>query len=143
MFDNLCVYLSGFVAMIDACITTNVLFSKLSISINIDIISFNDFITGQPRIEPRSQTVAVMPCDNITLTCVVVQAQYLALVYTWYQGNGNTTKSIGVHSSKFTISRFGLADEGQYYCEAKAYGHCGKSNRITLTLDGEIILLLS
>ena len=93
--------------------------------------------TGQPKIEPDSQTVAVMPYNNITLTCVVKRVQYMALVYTWYRRDGNTSKSIGVHSSKFTISRFGLADEGQYYCEAKAYGHCGKSNRITLTLDGE------
>ena len=46
VFNNLCVYLSCFVAMIDACTTTNALFSKLSISsINIGIISYNDFIT--------------------------------------------------------------------------------------------------
>ena len=131
----------GFVILVDACTTTNVLISKSSISIdiNIGIISCNDFITGRPYIEPRSRNITVMPFNNITLTCVVPQVLDLPLIYTWYRDDG--TKSIGVHSSKFTIPRFGLADEGQYYCEAKAFGHCGKSNRVTLILDGEKILL--
>ena len=114
--NNVCVYLSGFVVLTDECTTTNVLFSRLSISsINIGIISYNDFITGQPYIEPRSQTVAVMPYNNITLTCKVVQVQHIDVTYTWRRVDGHIpAKSTGVHSDKLTIPWFGLADEGQF-----------------------------
>ena len=134
----MCVYLSGFVALSDACITTNVLFRKLSISIDIGIISCNDVFTDQPKIKPRSQTVAVMPYDNITLTCVVVRVGPITVTYSWHRVDGDIpAKSTGVHSSELTIPWFGLADEGQFYCIIKKFGHCGKTDNITLTLDGE------
>ena len=137
---DLCVYLLGFVAVNDACITTDVLFSKLSISVKIGIIrvSYNVFIT-ESYIKPRSQTV--MPFDDVTLTCQVpsVSKQYDSrLSYTWHRIGGD----IPVNSSektncKLTILRFGLADEGEYYCMPEVFGHCAKSNTVTLTLDGE------
>ena len=80
-----------------------------------------------------------MPYDNITLTCEQVQVRHIKVTYSWC--GDIPAKSTGVHSSKLTIPWFGLADEGQFYCIIKAYGHCGKTDNITLILDGEKILL--
>ena len=140
----MCVYLSGFVALTDACITTNILFRKLSIGINIGIISYNDVLTAGTYIKPRGQTITVMPFNDITLTCVVPLVHYTSvdIIYTWYRIDGDIpTKYLGVNSSTLTIPWFGLADEGQFYCFGVAFGHCMKSDNITLTLDGEKILL--
>ena len=138
----MCAYLSGFVALSDECVTTNVLFGKLSISINIDIISCNDVFTDKPKIKPLGQTVTVMPYNNITLICDVVLVGPITIAYSWHRVNGDIpAKSTGVHSSKLTIPWFGLADEGQFYCIIREFGHCGKTNNIKLTLDGEKILL--
>ena len=82
-----------------------------------------------------------MPFDDVTLTCKVLslsEEHDYRLSYTWYRIGGDIpAKSIGKNSRKLIIPRFALADEGEYYCLSKLFGHCAKPKAATLTLDGE------
>ena len=121
--------------MINAqCITTNALFSKLFIIVSMVLI--NVFIIAL-SIQPTKITVTAL--NDITLTCTPTPTQDdLLIEYSWHRVDGDIpSHSSGQNTSTLTIHRIVPADEGEYYCMGTQFGHCAKSDKVNVTVNGK------
>jgi len=91
-------------------------------------------------IEINTQPVSstVIASNDVTLTC---SATYVSTItYSWHRVGGSVpSKSSGQNSNRLTIPRVVPADEGEYYCLAESLGHCAKSNKAVVIVDGKKI----
>ena len=84
--------------------------------------------------QPSSANVTVL--NDVTLTCKPKRS--MPTGYSWHRVNGNIPlHSSGQNSSRLTIHRIVLADEGNYYCMATGFGHCAKSNEVKVMVKGK------
>jgi len=85
--------------------------------------------------QPVSQNVKVL--NDVTLTCSTTYGGTVTY-YSWHRvGDSVPSKSSGQNSNRLTIPRVVPADEGKYYCLAKSYRHCAKSNKAVVTVYGK------
>ena len=64
----------------------------------------------------------------------------LTVTYTWHRVDGDLpvkATPAGEHSEMLVIPSVVTADEGNYYCTAEKFGHCAKSNNVTVIVDGK------
>ena len=120
--------------MINAqCTTTNVLFCKLFIIVGMVLI--NVLIIAL-SIQPTNITVTAL--NDITLTCTPTFTQDTPLEYSWHRVDGDIpAHSSGQNSSTLTIHRIVPADEGEYYCMGTLHGHCAKSDKVNVSVNGK------
>ena len=120
--------------MINAqCTTTNVLFSKLFIIVGMVLI--NVLIIGI-SIQPTKITVTAL--SDVTLTCTPTLTQERPVEYSWHRVDGDIpSDSSGQNTSILTIHRIFPADEGEYYCMGTQFGHCAKSDKVNVTVNGK------
>ena len=84
--------------------------------------------------QPVSSTVIAL--NDVTLTCSATYDS--TITYSWHRVGGSVpSKSSGQNSNRLTIPRVVPADEGKYYCLAKSYRHCAKSNKAVVTVYGK------
>ena len=84
--------------------------------------------------QPSSANVTVL--HDVTLTCKPKRS--MPTGYSWHRVNGNIPlHSSGQNSSRLTIHRIVLADEGNYYCMATGYGHCANSNIVEVIVTSK------
>ena len=60
--------------------------------------------------------------------------------YTWYRVDDDIpikAATTGEHNDALFIPNVVTEDEGEYYCIAELFGHCAKSNRATVMVDGK------
>ena len=85
---------------------------------------------------PTSKTVISL--NDVTLTCTIIRSTILPYEYSWNRVDGDVpSHSSGQNSSKLTIHRILPTDEGNYYCMASVFGHCAKSNTVTVIVEGK------
>ena len=121
--------------MINAqCITTNILFGKLFIIVGMVLI--NVLIIGL-SIQPTKITVTAL--NDVTLTCsTLTVTDSTSLEYSWHRVDGDIpSHSSGQNTSTLTIHRIVPADEGEYYCMGTLHGHCAKSDKVNVTVNGK------
>ena len=91
----------------------------------------NDLIIAV-RATPRGK-INIIALNDVTLTCEPHGVEGEPDGYSWHRVDGDIPPhSSGQNSSIFTIHRITPADEGEYYCMATQYGHCAKSNNISV-----------
>ena len=73
--------------------------------------------------------------QDVTFTCA---AKGFEVKYEWKRHNGHVSDR---KQSTLTISEATPLDEDQYYCVAMTEGGYAFSNNVTLTVDGENIIL--
>ena len=113
------------------CTTTNVLFSKLFIIVGMTLINVLIIALG---IQPTKITVTAL--NDVTLTCIPQRGTPDG--YSWHRVDGDIPPhSSGQNTSTLTIHRIVPADEGEYYCMAALHGHCAKSNKVTVRVNGK------
>ena len=86
--------------------------------------------------------------NNATLICEIPTTsdeKQPETTYSWHRVDGGgdddiQKKAKGKKSAKLIIPSVVPEDEGEYYCIAERYGHCGKADKIKLTVDGEMII---
>ena len=119
--------------MINAqCITTNVLFSKLFIIVGMVLINV---LIIELSIQPTNITVTAL--NDITLTCTPILTQEPP-EYSWHRVDGDIPPhSSGQNTSTLTIHRIVPADEGEYYCMGTMFGHCAKSDKVNVSVNGK------
>ena len=120
--------------MINAqCTTTNVLFSKLFIIVGMVLI--NVLIIAL-SIQPTTITVTAL--IDVTLICTSTLTSDIPIEYSWHRVDGDIpSHSSGQNTSILTIHRIVPADEGEYYCMGTRFGHCAKSNKVNVTVNGK------
>ena len=115
------------------CTTTNVLFSKLFIIVGMVLINV---LIIELSIQPTNITVTAL--NDITLTCIPISTQDTQVEYSWHRVDGDIPPhSSGQNTSILTIHRIVPADEGEYYCMGTQFGHCAKSNKVNVTVNGK------
>ena len=83
---------------------------------------------------PTNNTVIAL--NDVTLTCMAITT-LVPYTYSWHRVDGDVpSHSSGQNSNKLTIHRILPADEGSYYCVASVFGHCAKSNTVTVIVEG-------
>ena len=83
-------------------------------------------------------TIQVTALTDVTLTCRLIRLSSEPDGYSWHRVDGDIPpRSSGQNSSRLTIHRITPADEGKYYCMATQYGHCARSNNITMIVTGK------
>ena len=83
-------------------------------------------------------TIRVTALNDTTLTCKPSGLSGEPDEYSWHRVDGDIPPhSSGQNSSILTIHRITPADEGKYYCMATQFGHCAKSNNITVIVTGK------
>ena len=89
-------------------------------------------------ITPVKGTIEVTALTDVTLTCRLIRSSGEPDGYSWHRVDGNIPPhSSGQNSSILTIHRITPADEGEYYCMVAWFGHCAKSNNITVIVTGK------
>ena len=89
------------------------------------------------RATPRGK-VNVIALNDVTFTCEPIALSGGPDEYSWHRVDGDIPpRSSGQNSSILTIHRITPADEGEYYCMATKFGHCAKSNNITVIVKGK------
>ena len=113
------------------CTTTNVLFSKLFVIVGMVLI--NVLIIA---LDIQSTEIPVTALNDVTLTCSPQRST--PDVYSWHRVDGDIpAHSSGQNTSILTIHRIVPADEGEYYCMGTLHGHCAKSDKVNVTVEGE------
>ena len=83
----------------------------------------------------------VFALNDVTLTCTLnssISINVIPTGYSWHRVNGDVpSHSSGQDSTTLTIHRIFLADEGEYYCMAELFGHCARSNNVTVIVEGK------
>ena len=120
--------------MINAqCTTTNELFSKLFIIVGMVLINV---LIIELSIQPEKKTVTTL--NDVTLTCTSSLTQDTTVEYSWHRVDGDIpSHSSGQNTSILTIHRIVPADEGEYYCMGTQFGHCAKSDKVNVTVNGK------
>ena len=96
-------------------------------------------MSTEVKATPPSKTVVAL--NDVTLTCTPITATYVPDEYSWHRVDGVVPSySSGQNSNKLTIHRILPADEGQYYCVASLFGHCAKSNTVTVIVGGKVMV---
>ena len=89
------------------------------------------------RATPKGK-INITPLNDVTLTCEPHGVEGEPDGYSWHRVDGDIPPhSSGQNSSFLTIHRVTPADEGKYYCMATQYGHCARSNNITMIVTGK------
>ena len=86
-------------------------------------------ITGQPT----NQMITAL--EDVMFTC---NAKGFKVKYEWKRHNGLVSDG---KRSNLTISKATPLDEDQYYCVAMTKGGYAFSDNVSLTVDGEIVIL--
>ena len=93
------------------------------------------FLT-EAKATPTSITVIAL--NDVTLTCIPITSTLVPHDYSWHRVDGDVpSHSSGQSSNKLTIHRILPTDEGNYYCIASYFGHCAKSNTVTVIVEGK------
>ena len=81
-----------------------------------------------------SSTIVVL--NDATFTCTPISIE--PDEYSWHRVDDDVpSHSSGQNTNRLTIRRVLPADDGQYYCMAKLFGHCAVSNNVTVTVEGK------
>ena len=89
-------------------------------------------------IEPIKGTISVTALNDVTLTCERKGLKDVPDGYSWHRVDSDIPPhSSGQNSSIFTIHRITPTDEGNYYCMVARFGHCAKSNNITVIVTSK------
>ena len=87
-------------------------------------------------IQPTNITVTAL--NDITLTCTLTLTNSTTVEYSWHRVDGDIpSDSSGQNTSTLTIHRIVPADEGEYYCMGTQFGHCAKSDKVNVTVNGK------
>ena len=86
------------------------------------------------KIQPAK--VSVTALNDVTITCTPVRS--IPDRYSWHRVDGDIPlHSSGQNSRTLTIHRIVPADEGEYYCMGTVFGHCAKSNKAKVIVNGK------
>ena len=86
-------------------------------------------------------SITVIALNDVTLTCTPITTSLVPDDYSWYRVDGDVpSHSSGQNSNKLTIHRIFPSDEGNYYCIATMFGHCAKSNTVTVIVEGKVMV---
>ena len=134
-------YLTGLLVVVNGqiCLTTNILFCKLPISLmRIWLITF----LTDAAISPSGSTT-VEASNDVILTCTSSSQTSWPTSYSWHRVNSSIpSDSIGQNSDTFTIRGVDPEDEGEYYCIIEAFSHCGRSVNVMVIVEGKKIISL-
>ena len=85
---------------------------------------------------PTSSTVEVS--DDVTLTCETRSPLNTPSGYSWHRVNGDVpSHASGQKTDTLTIHRIVPIDEGEYYCMAIWFGHCARSDSVTVIVKSK------
>ena len=110
------------------------------VSYTIPLIRTQLYPLVPPVIEVRASRTTVGLLDDLTLSCVVLNAAVpMPQNYTWVYTDSNTTLAMESNSSTITIAPF-KDGAGTYRCEVFTLAGLGESN-ITIEVEGIHVIL--